>query len=192
MWKSRKQFVRIRIALRFLMPHLLHHWVYVPASLVPWHMERHFLPSPSSLEHSRRERHPVVVRLTPASPLSSAAATARTTFPRLSQPKPHLGPPRPAQPRKSKQNTRRAFSFKIFPPLSLLHSSQKSETFFSSFSFPSKKRERERERERKSTFVIVSVGAAGRVVVYVMEDVSATKVDVLEYASARVKDVSLL
>ena len=192
MWKSRKQFVRIRIALRFLMPHLLHHWVYVPASLVPWHMERHFLPSPSSLEHSRRERHPVVVRLTPASPLSSAAATARTTFPRLSQPKPHLGPPRPAQPRKSKQNTLRAFSFKIFPPLSLLHSSQKSETFFSSFSFPSKKRERERERERKSTFVIVSVGAAGRVVVYVMEDVSATKVDVLEYASARVKDVSLL
>ena len=174
------------------MPHLLHHWVYVPASLVPWHMERHFLPSPSSLEHSRRERHPVVVRLTPASPLSSAAATARTTFPRLSQPKPHLGPPRPAQPRKSKQNTRRAFSFKIFPLLSLLHSSQKSETFFSSFSFPSKKRERERERERKSTFVIVSVGAAGRVVVYVMEDVSATKVDVLEYASARVKDVSLL
>ena len=131
------------------MPHLLHHWVYVPASLVPWHMERHFLPSPSSLEHSRRERHPVVVRLTPASPLSSAAATARTTFPRLSQPKPHLGPPRPAQPRKSKQNTRRAFSFKIFPLLSLLHSSQKSETFFSSFSvlfsFPSKKRERERE-----------------------------------------------
>ena len=192
MWKSRKQFVRIRIALRFLMPHLLHHWVYVPASLVPWHMERHFLPSPSSLEHSRRERHPVVVRLTPASPLSSAAATARTTFPRLSQPKPHLGPPRPAQPRKSKQNTLRAFSFKIFPLLSLLHSSQKSETFFSSFSFPSKKRERERERERKSTFVIVSVGAAGRVVVYVMEDVSATKVDVLEYASARVKDVSLL
>ena len=172
------------------MPHLLHHWVYVPASLVPWHMERHFLPSPSSLEHSRRERHPVVVRLTPASPLSSAAATARTTFPRLSQPKPHLGPPRPAQPRKSKQNTLRAFSFKIFPPLSLLHSSLRNSKLFSHL-FRSPRR-RERERERKSTFVIVSVGAAGRVVVYVMEDVSATKVDVLEYASARVKDVSLL
>merc|ERR1711977_476833 len=39
---------------------------------------------------------------------------------------------------------------------------------------------------------IVSVGAAGRVVVYVMEDVSATKVDVLEYASARVKDLKAL
>ena len=155
MWKSRKQFVRIRIALRFLMPHLLHHWVYVPASLVPWHMERHFLPSPSSLEHSRRERHPVVVRLTPASPLSSAAATARTTFPRLSQPKPHLGPPRPAQPRKSKQNTLRALSFKIFPPL--LSSSFFSEIrnffliFFSSVFVPL---EEERERERGNPLLL--------------------------------------